>query len=103
MDAEGKIEAKALWDAVENEHDSQGFFEVIESLQLDDRFQDEADRARYYANRPLLNQQVWRLLRAAHADTGLRERLFKMASFPGRCPDAGAQIFNEMGIEVMAY
>ena len=38
---------------------------------------------------------------AAYEDSALRERLFKMASFPGLCPDAGAQIFNEMGIEVL--
>jgi len=45
---------------------------------------------------------VWRLINATHADSALRERLFKLSSFPGLCGDGGAQIFNEMGIEVMA-
>ncbi|WP_404487077.1 dermonecrotic toxin domain-containing protein [Pseudomonas sp. HT11] len=94
-------DAQALWQAVEQEQGSQGFFEVIEALEIEGVFETDADRQRYAVNRPLLTQQVWRLLWAAHEDTELRERLFKMASFPGLCPDAGAQIFNEMGIEVM--
>lgn len=49
-----------------------------------------------------MTQRVWRLINAAHADSALRERLFKLSSFPGLCGDGGAQIFNEMGIEVMA-
>lgn len=101
MEASKRSESQALWTALEREHGSQGFFEVIEALQLERQFENDGDQRRYTANRPLLTQQVWRVLLAAHEDSPLRERLFKMASFPGLCPDAGAQIFNEMGVEVM--
>ena len=91
-----------LWDAVEQEHGSQGFFEVIKFLEPPEFFETTEDAARYAANLPALTQQVWRLVNAAHADSALRERLFQLSSFPGRCGDGGAQIFNEMGIDVMA-
>ncbi|MBC3195130.1 NEL-type E3 ubiquitin ligase domain-containing protein [Pseudomonas poae] len=101
LEAAKRSESDALWKALEREQGSQGFFEVIDALQIKRPFANEADQGRYTANRPLLNQQVWRMLLAAYEDSALRERLFKMASFPGLCPDAGAQIFNEMGIEVL--
>ncbi|WP_025112423.1 dermonecrotic toxin domain-containing protein [Pseudomonas sp. H1h] len=49
-----------------------------------------------------LMQRVWRMLDAVHADTRLREKLFTMASAPVDCADAGAQMFNSMGINVLA-
>lgn len=94
--------AERTWNAVEQEHGSQGFFEVIHFLEPPEFFELGEDRLRYDNNRRAMTQRVWRLIRAAHEDTPLRERLFKMSSFPGLCGDAGAQIFNEMGIEVMA-
>ncbi|WP_422396255.1 dermonecrotic toxin domain-containing protein [Pseudomonas trivialis] len=102
LETDERKKAGELWGALEKEHGSQGFFEVIAGLKIDDVFQTGADRQRFITNTPLLRQQVWRVLRAAHADTPLREHLFKMSSFPGLCPDAATQIFNEMGIEVMA-
>jgi hypothetical protein len=42
------------------------------------------------------------MLDAIHADTKLREKLFAMAMDPVRCADAGAQLFNNMGIEVLS-
>ncbi|MEX5580279.1 NEL-type E3 ubiquitin ligase domain-containing protein [Pseudomonas lurida] len=101
LEGEDRQSAEALWQAVEQEQGSQGFFEVIEALVIENVFETDADRQRFIINRPLLTQQVWRMLWEAHEDTELRERLFKMASFPGLCPDAGAQIFNEMGVEVL--
>ncbi|MNU96602.1 E3 ubiquitin-protein ligase ipaH3 [compost metagenome] len=47
--------------------------------------------------------RVWRVLDAAYIDTPLREKLFAMASDPVRCADAGAQLFNNMGIEVLTF
>ncbi|KAA8560900.1 E3 ubiquitin-protein ligase SspH1 [Pseudomonas extremaustralis] len=91
-----------MWDAVEEEHGSQGFFEVIKFLEPPEFFQTPEDSQRHAANQAELTQQVWRLINATHADSALRERLFKMSSFPGRCNDGGAQIFNEMGVEVLA-
>ena len=94
--------AEQVWNAVEQEHGSQGFFEVIRSLEPPEFFEQDEDSLRYDNNRRAMTQRVWRLIRAAHEDSPLRERLFKISSFPGLCADGGAQIFNEMGIEVMA-
>ncbi|AZE82511.1 hypothetical protein C4J98_1082 [Pseudomonas orientalis] len=101
-DAPTRAIAEQAWNAVEQEHGSQGLFEVIRFLEPPEFFERGEDRVRYDNNRRAMTQRVWRLIRAAHEDTPLRERLFKMSSFPGLCADAGAQIFNEMGIEVMA-
>lgn len=90
-----------LWNSVEREMGSQGFFEVINSLQAS-FFESVDDEVRYAINRRKLTEQVWRLLNAVRDDSELRERLFMMSSFPGLCADGGAQIFNEMGIEVLA-
>lgn len=102
VDAATRTTGERYWDDVEKEHGSQGFFEVIRYLEPPEFFEDAADEQRYTNNHQALTQSVWRLIRAAHEDSELRERLFKMSGFPGLCPDAGAQIFNEMGIEVMA-
>lgn len=94
---------EALWDEVEREHGSQGFFEVIKFQEAPDAFEDTEDEQRYFSHYPELKTRVWRMLHAAHSDAPLREKLFRMSSFPGLCADGGAQIFNEMGIEVLAY
>jgi Leucine-rich repeat (LRR) protein len=95
-----RLPRQRLWDAVEKEIGSQGFFEVIQSLQPS-YFEDEDDEIRYALNRDALRVNVWRMMEAVWADSELRERLFMMSSFPGLCADGGAQIFNEMGIEVL--
>jgi hypothetical protein len=53
--------------------------------------------------RDKLVQRVWRMLDAVYVDTSLREKLFTMAIAPVDCADAGAQLFNHMGIHVLAY
>lgn len=93
---------KLLWDKLEQEHGSQGLFEVIKSLELHDPAQTLEDQQRLQVNRTELTQRVWQLILAANVDTPLRETLFKLSSFPGLCADGGAQIFNNMGIEVLA-
>ncbi|MCK1784018.1 NEL domain-containing protein, partial [Pseudomonas sp. TNT11] len=102
VDANTRRIREQLWDAVEDEHGSQGFFEVIKLLEPPEFFENPQDQQRYALNQAQLTQRVWRLINATHADSALRERLFKLSSFPGLCGDGGAQIFNEMGIEVMA-
>lgn len=87
---------QATWDELEGEPNAQGFFEVLEQLS------DSADYVEQ-ANRPGLTQRVWRMLDAVAQDTPLREELFRMASNPDSCADAGAQIFNEMGIKVLVH
>ncbi|WP_421524177.1 NEL-type E3 ubiquitin ligase domain-containing protein [Pseudomonas yamanorum] len=90
-----------LWQAVEREHGSQGLFEVIKALETPDAFNTAEDRQAYWSNQHDLQERVWRVLGAAHNDTALREKLFMMTSFPGLCADGSAQIFNDLGIEVM--
>jgi len=44
---------------------------------------------------------VWKMVESAAANTALREKLFAMAAAPTTCVDAGAQLFNAMGVEVL--
>lgn len=91
---EPRQQRQTQWDDLEREPDSQGFFEVLEQLA------ESADHVND-ASRPGLTERVWRMLDAATQNTPLREELFRMASNPDSCADAGAQIFNEMGIKVL--
>lgn len=92
---------RTVWDDLEHEKGSQGFFEVIKALEPPDFFEDPTDEARYQRNLGLLRSQVRTMLLAMASDTELREKLFMMSSFPGLCPDAGQQIFSNMGVEVL--
>jgi hypothetical protein len=95
---------KNRWNDLEDEHGSQGFFEVIAKLEItEDAFETEEDLDAYTENRPHLTRQVWRIIDAASEDTELREKLFRMADAPTNCADAGAQIFNAMGVETMLH
>lgn len=91
---------KQQWLDLEQEHGAQGFFEVLKSLEHSDVFEDARDEARYARGRAQLTDKVWRMLRAMHGDHALRSRLFLMAGNPVTCADAGAHIFNAMGVEV---
>jgi hypothetical protein len=84
------------WDELEREPNAQGFFEVLEQLAESADYVDDAYR-------PGLTERVWRMLDAASENTSLREELFRMASNPDSCADAGAQIFNEMGGKVLIH
>ncbi|WP_085724422.1 dermonecrotic toxin domain-containing protein [Pseudomonas sp. R37(2017)] len=53
--------------------------------------------------RKQLLERLWRVLDAVCIDTPLREKLFTMAADPVRCADAGAQLFNNIGIEVLNF
>jgi hypothetical protein len=90
-----------LWDEVEQEHGAQGLFEVLKSLEPPDFFETQSDAQRYQRSRQELTSKVWRLLLAVQRDQGLRTRLFTLASNPVTCADAGAHVFNAMGVEVL--
>ncbi|MFD2884711.1 NEL-type E3 ubiquitin ligase domain-containing protein [Pseudomonas lini] len=49
-----------------------------------------------------LLQRIARMVDAVYIDTQLREQLYTMAIAPVDCADAGAQLFNSMGIRVLA-
>ena len=89
-----------LWEEVEQEHGSQGFFEVIKSLEPPEFFEVLDDARRYQLSRKALTSKVWRMLLAMQRDEALRSRLFILADNPVTCADAGAHLFNAMGVEV---
>ncbi|WP_439863107.1 NEL-type E3 ubiquitin ligase domain-containing protein [Pseudomonas antarctica] len=77
---------------------------MIRSLHLEDIvFQVREDADLYRLNKAQLSANVLRMLKNMHVDDGLRERLFTLASAPFTCADAGAEIFNAMGIEVLVF
>ncbi|WP_248749887.1 DUF6543 domain-containing protein [Pseudomonas sp. MWU15-20650] len=92
-----------IWDDLEREHGSQGFFEVIRSQRqpAPEIVHDPADLERYNQNLRQLRTNVLRLLRAADSDEPTRTALFNLSATPTHCADAGAQLFNAMGIEAM--
>lgn len=50
-----------------------------------------------------MTAKVWRMLEAMGEDAELREHLFLMARDPAACVDAGAQLFNSMGVAVLHW
>lgn len=102
LDDENQARFDTIWDDLEKENGSQGFFEVIAKLAPPEFFEDPEDEWRYEQNRPFLTSQVRQMLSSMHNDPALRQELFRQSSFPGLCPDAGKQIFTEMGIKVGA-
>ncbi|WP_353742178.1 DUF6543 domain-containing protein [Pseudomonas fluorescens] len=61
-----------------------------------------ADFAAAGPTRRQLEQRIARMIDAVYIDTQLREQLYTMAIAPVDCADAGAQLFNNMGIRVLA-
>ncbi|NVZ18269.1 NEL-type E3 ubiquitin ligase domain-containing protein [Pseudomonas costantinii] len=98
-----KARRRAQWDELENEHGSQGFFDVLRSLQLPEFFETDQDAIDYRLNHNELTANVWRMLDAIHQDEALRKRFFTMASTPGNCADASAQIFNNLGVQTLVH
>lgn len=93
--AEGTAK-QALWNRVELEEGSESFFEVI------------SDQARHLSSRSAafkkdMQAKLWRMLLAMDESPELRSKIFEMAEAPFTCVDAGAQLFNALGVEVMWY
>ncbi|WP_434607493.1 leucine-rich repeat domain-containing protein [Pseudomonas sp. D2-30] len=93
---DARVSRQRTWDELEREPGAQGFFEMLEQL---------TEAADYVEEdyRPQLIGRVWRMLDAVSEDATLREELFRMAINPDSCADAGAQLFNEMGIKVLVH
>ena len=96
LTSEVVVSNKALWNRIEQEHGSEPFFRIFQQQVWS--FKDRPGEA-------ILDMQnkIWRMLRAMDESPQLREKMFLMASAPAACVDAGAQIFNALGIEVMLY
>lgn len=91
----GSYRAEA-WHAVASEPGSDGFFRVLQDLTR------SADYEQGGEARDQLTDRVWRMIGAMDIDTPLREDLFLMSTDPEGCEDAGAQLFNNMGVKVLA-
>ncbi|EJM60271.1 hypothetical protein PMI29_04107 [Pseudomonas sp. GM49] len=89
------VERANIWSELANEPQGQQFMKAL----LDT--QNSADFRAGGAAMEQLQQRVWRMLDAVFIDTALREKLFTMAIAPVDCADAGAQLFNNMGINVL--
>ncbi|OPA98170.1 hypothetical protein BFW88_02505 [Pseudomonas fluorescens] len=88
------VAKQSVWDALERAPGAEGFFDEIRKLS-------ESSDAVSPDYQNELTAKVWRMLEAAYADTELRDKLFQMAGAPTTCVDAGAQLFNAMGVEVL--
>lgn len=86
---------KEAWHDLMGEPGAKDFFALIEKLKQ------SADYRAGGALREHLSGRVWRMIEAMDLDTGLRTELFEMTSAPTTCADAGAQLFNNMGIKVL--
>ncbi|WP_246218986.1 NEL-type E3 ubiquitin ligase domain-containing protein [Pseudomonas izuensis] len=87
-----------VWERLEDEHGSEPFFSELRKLaqSADALATEEAAKAE-------LCSKVWDMIEAAAANSTLREVLFRMAAAPTTCVDAGAQLFNAMGLEVLIF
>ena len=85
-----------VWNDLEEALGSEHFFDELRKLS------ENLDR-RTLPYTSDLTAKVWRMLEAMAGDTVLRERLFDMALAPTTCVDAGAQLFNAMGVEVLLH
>lgn len=90
------VDRANLWSDLVDEPQAERFMSVLIDTQQ------SADYRAGGEARSQLLQRVWRMLDAVHIDTPLREKLFTMAIAPVNCEDAGAQLFNHMGIQVLA-
>lgn len=83
------------WHELASEPGSDGFFKVLQDLTR------SADYEQGGEAREQLTDRVWRMIDAMDIDTRLREDLFAMSTDPEGCEDAGAQLFNSMGVRVL--
>jgi hypothetical protein len=90
------VDRANLWSELIDEPRAQRFMSALLETQ------DSADYRAGGQARDQLLQRVWRMLDAVHVDARLREKLFTMAIAPTDCADAGAQLFNHMGVNVLA-
>lgn len=84
------------WHELAEEPNSDGFFTIIEDLTH------SADYTAGGKANDQLTDRVWRMIGAMDIDTPLREELFLMSTDPEGCADAGAQLFNNMGVKTLA-
>lgn len=100
MTEEERTEVQQIWDDVEAEHGSQGFFNVIRLLKPEG-FQTDLDEQRFEEGREDLTARVLQVLYAVDENPQFRDRMFSLGAAPNNCMDAGANTFNRMGVETL--
>lgn len=92
------VAKQEIWNSVEDEFGSVPFFNKIRKLTESSHFQNDN------AFRVDMTSKVWRMLEAMSKDSELRRNLFVMGRDEAtNCVDAGAQLFNSMGVEVLIH
>ncbi|MFS2072767.1 dermonecrotic toxin domain-containing protein [Pseudomonas sp. CT11-2] len=92
------VARQEVWNSVEDEFGSEPFFNQIRKLTRSVHFKNDK------AFRTDVTSKLWRMLEAMARDSELRRNLFVMGRDEvARCVDAGAQLFNAMGVEVLIH
>ncbi|MGL6244006.1 dermonecrotic toxin domain-containing protein [Pseudomonas sp.] len=92
------VARQAIWDSVEDEVGSLDFFNKIRQLTQSSHFRNDLPF------RKDMTGKLWRMLEAMSKDSELRRNLFVMGKEEATaCVDAGAQLFNAMGVEVLIH
>jgi len=84
-----------IWDAVEDEFNSESFFDEIQ------RLTQSADFKAGGSYRVELTARVWRMLEAMAEDSELRTTIFAEAVVRTECVDGATQLFNVLGMKVL--
>lgn len=91
------VARQEVWNSVEDETGSVPFFNEIRKLTGSSHYVHDT------LYRVDLTAKVWRMLEAMSNNSELRLKLFTMATPGTSCVDAGAQLFNAMGMEVLIH
>ncbi|MHC8289216.1 dermonecrotic toxin domain-containing protein [Pseudomonas sp. XS1P51] len=91
------VDRQPLWNEVEDEIGSVPFFDHIRLLTKSSHFTNDQ------AFRVDMTAKLWRMLEAMFKDSELRSNIFTLAREPINCVDAGAALFNAMGLEVLIH
>jgi len=86
-----------IWDAVEDEFNSESFFDEIRRLTQSKDFKEGG------LYRQELTTKVWRMLEAMAQDSPLREKIFSEAVARTECVDGATQLFNVLGMKVLIH
>lgn len=89
---------QAIWDAVEDEFNSEAFFNEIRHLTQSADFTQKGGLYRRE-----LTAKVWRMLEAMSQDSALRTTLFAEAVARTQCVDGATQLFNVLGLKVLVH
>lgn len=88
---------QATWDAVEDEFNSEQFFNELRRLTR------SADFMAGGLYRQELTAKVWRMLEAMEENTELRTTIFAEAVARTQCVDGATQLFNVLGMKVLVH